>query len=159
MQGERFVLRLTRQVVEEMTRHALESFPEECCGVILTGEEGDTLRRCSNIQNRLHAEDPVTHPRDARTAYYIDPVEVQQILSEADRRGGGIKVLYHSHPDHEAYFSAEDQAKALAPWGEPLFGEAAYVVVSIFDRQVRRMKAFAWDPAAEDFVEVPIEAA
>ena len=159
MQGERFVLRLTKGIVEEMARHASESFPEECCGVILTGDAGDILRRCSNIQNRLHAEDPATHPRDARTAYYIDPVEVQQILNEADRRGWGIKALYHSHPDHEAYFSAEDRGTALAPWGEPLFGEAAYVVVSVFDRQVRRMKAFTWDPAARDFVEVPIEAA
>ena len=159
MQGERFLLRLGKQIVEEMARHARETFPEECCGVILATEAGDLVRRCTNIQNRLHAQDRASHPRDARTAYYIDPVEVQQILNEADRRGWAIKVIYHSHPDHEAYFSAEDRTRALAPWGDPLFGEAAYVVVSVVARQVRQMKAFAWDPAARDFVEVPIEAA
>ncbi|MCI0370128.1 MAG: M67 family metallopeptidase [candidate division NC10 bacterium] len=159
MQGERFLLRLTKEIMEEMARHACEAFPEECCGVILAGERGDTLRRCTNIQNRLHAENPAAHHRDARTAYYIDPVEVQQILNEADRAGWSIKALYHSHPDHEAYFSAEDRAKAVAPWGDPLFGDAAYVVVSVFDRRVRRMKAFAWNPTAKDFTEIPIEAA
>ncbi len=158
MQGERFLLRLAKGIVEEMARHACEAFPEECCGLILAGEGGETLRRCTNIQNRLHAEDPATHPRDARTAYYIDPLELLQIHNEADRRGWGIKALYHSHPDHEAYFSAEDRAKAVAPWGEPWYGDAAYVVVSVSDRQVRRMKAFAWNPAAKDFTEVPIEA-
>ena len=158
MQGERFLLRLTKEITEEMARHACEAFPEECCGVILAGEGGVILRRCTNIQNRLHAEDPLTHRRDARTAYYIDPVEVQRILNEADRMGWEIKAIYHSHPDHDAYFSAEDKAKALAPWGDPLFGDAAYIVVSVFARQVRRMGAFAWNPAAKDFTEVPIEA-
>jgi proteasome lid subunit RPN8/RPN11 len=159
MQGERFLLRLSKQIAEEMARHACETFPEECCGVILAGEGEDILRPCTNIQNRLHAEDPRSHPRDARTAYYIDPVEVQRILNEADRMDQEIKAIYHSHPDHDAYFSAEDKARALAPWGDPLFGEAAYIVVSVFDRRVRRVKAFAWNAAAKDFTEVPIEVA
>ena len=157
MQGERFLLRLTKEIVEEMARHACEAFPEECCGVILAGERGDTLRRCTNIQNQRHAEDPIKYPRDARTAYFIDPKELFQIHRETNERGWAIKAIYHSHPDHEAYFSDEDRTAALGGGDEPQYPDAAYVVVSVFDRQVRRMRAFAWNPTAGDFTEVPIE--
>jgi len=159
MQGERFLLRFAKGIVEEMARHACETFPEECCGVVLAREGGDLLRRCTNIQNRLHAQDPIAHPRDARTAYNIEPKELLHIHREVEDRGWAIKAIYHSHPDHEAYFSEEDRAAALDTGGDPLYGDAAYVVVSVVARRVRRMKAFAWNPAAKDFVEVPIETA
>ena len=159
MQGERFLLRLTKGIVEEMARHACEAFPEECCGVILAGEGGDTLRRCTNIQNQRHAEDPIRYPRDARTAYFIDPKELFQIHRETNQCGWEIKAIYHSHPDHDAYFSDEDRTAALGGGDEPQYPDTSYVVVSVFDRQVRRMKAFAWNPSTRDFTEVSIEAA
>ena len=74
----------------------------------------------------------------------------------AARNGAKLKAFYHSHPEHEAYFSAEDKAFA-SPFGEPTFPTAAQIVVSIYQREVKRMAAFAWSDDKNDFVEVPIK--
>lgn len=148
-------LTLTKQVWEDISRHAVEAFPEECCGVIL--DNGKTLeaRRCSNIQNALHALDPETYRRMATTAYTMDPKELEAILQEAGSRGARMRAFYHSHPDHEAYFSEEDKAFAT-PFGEPTFPECLQIVISIYDRIVRRISAYAWSPDKKDFVEVAL---
>lgn len=140
---------------QEIVRHAAEAFPEECCGVILINGRTDVVRRCTNHQNELHALDPGTYPRDATTAYAMDPRELERILEEAERSGDTIKAFYHSHPNHEAYFSAEDKAFA-SPFGEPVYPGCVQIVVSIYDRAVRELRAYAWAEEKKDFVEVPL---
>jgi proteasome lid subunit RPN8/RPN11 len=85
----------------------------------------------------------------------MDPRELESILEEEDRAGAKLKAFYHSHPKHEAYFSAEDKAFAT-PFGEPTFPNAAQIVVSIYDRAVKDVKAFIWSDESKDFVERPI---
>lgn len=148
-------LTLTQRVLDEISRHAAEAFPEECCGVILDNGKALEVRRCSNIQNALHALDPETYRRTAATAYALDPKELEAILQEAESRGARIKAFYHSHPDHEAYFSEEDKAFAT-PFGEPTFPESVQIVISVYDRIVRRILAYAWSDDNKDFAEIPL---
>ena len=86
----------------------------------------------------------------------MDPKELETVLDNAQRNGNRLKAFYHSHPDHDAYFSAEDKAFA-SPFGEPTFPNTAQIVVSIYQREVKRICAFAWSEEQEDFVEVPIK--
>lgn len=146
-------LTLTEKAWEEISRHAIETFPEECCGVILYNGKSDEIRRCKNIQNDLHALDPESYPRNARIAYTMDLTELESIIQEAATSGAKIKAFYHSHPNHEAYFSQEDRAFAT-PFGEPTFPESAQIVISIYDRAVRRVAAYAWAEEKKDFVEI-----
>jgi len=150
------VLNLGQDAWEEMVRHAVETFPEECCGVILYNGESDEVFRCRNIQNTLHALDPETYPRDATIAYAMDPKELQSIMREAEATRAKIKAFYHSHPGHEAYFSQEDRAFA-SPFGEPTYPESAQIVISIYDRMVRRISAYVWSEEKKDFVEIAVE--
>ena len=85
----------------------------------------------------------------------MDPKELEAILQDAESRGTRIKAFYHSHPDHEAYFSEEDKAFAT-PFGEPTFPESIQIVISIYGRIVRRILAFAWSDDKKDFVEIPL---
>ena len=140
---------------DALCRHAQETFPEECCGVVLSNGVKDQARRLENIQNKLHALDPATYPRTAAIAYAVDPRELESVIDDADKAGAKLKAFYHSHPDHEAYFSAEDKAFAM-PFGEPTFPNAAQIVVSVYDRTVKAIKAFAWSGEKKDFVELPI---
>ncbi len=135
-----------------IAEHAKEAYPEECCGVILSGDGDDEVHRLVNLQNTLHANDPETFSRDARTAYTMDPKELEAVLEQAERRGLAFKALYHSHPDHDAYFSAEDKACAT-PFGEPTYPDTAQVVISVMSGRVGRVAVYTWNPAAEDFVE------
>ncbi len=149
-------LTLTQSAWGEISRHAADAFPEECCGVILDHGGGrEEVRRLKNIQNQLHALDPETYPREATIAYAMDPKELERTIDETAAAGAKLKAFYHSHPDHEAYFSAEDKAFAM-PFGEPTFPETAQIVISIYYRTVKRLAAYAWIEAENDFVEIPL---
>ena len=151
--GEAFVL--GERILAAISGHAEATFPEECCGVILGSDGGDEVHRLENIQNRLHATDPETFPRDARTAYTLDPKELEAVLEQAKCRGLTFKALYHSNPDHDAYFSAEDKACAT-PFGEPTYPDTAQIVISVMDGKAGRVAVYAWDADAGDFVEIPV---
>jgi [CysO sulfur-carrier protein]-S-L-cysteine hydrolase len=146
---------LSQETWNEISRHAEETFPEECCGLVLTNGVNEQVRRFENIQNKLHALDPATYPRTAVIAYAMDPRKLESVLDGADRAGAKLKAFYHSHPGHEAYFSAEDKAFAT-PFGEPTFPSAVQIVVSVYNRTVKTIKAFAWSDEMKDFVELPI---
>ncbi len=147
---------MRKNIIEKIFQHAIETYPDECCGLITGDENNQTVHLCENIQNRLHAEDPVRHPRDARTAYVIDRKVVEEIISSAKRQGGKIMAFYHSHPEHEAYFSEED-VKAQTVFGEPEFPEAIHIVISIMDRKIHDMKCFKWDRDQQGFIKTVIE--
>ena len=147
---------LTQDVWNEISRHAREAFPDECCGVILSTGDSDRVQALENIQNRLHALDPQTYPRTAAIAYAMDPLELESVLAQAQASGHKLKAFYHSHPDHDAYFSDEDKAFAR-PFGEPTYPDAAQIVISIYNRAVKVIRAFAWSGDKNDFVEVPID--
>ena len=65
---------LEKEQLDEIHRHALEEYPNECCGIVV-GDPGhnddNVVHRCENIQNKLHEKDPENFTRDARTAYNI----------------------------------------------------------------------------------------
>ncbi|GIW40901.1 MAG: hypothetical protein KatS3mg076_1478 [Candidatus Binatia bacterium] len=139
----------------EIEEHARACYPEECCGIVVEKAGRLEVVRVTNVQNEYHARDPVTFPRTARTAYKMGP-EALPVLRDAERGSCRIHAFYHSHPDHDAYFSAEDRAAALAGWDEPSYPDAGQIVVSVRNGEVRDMKAFAWDPEAADFLEIPL---
>jgi proteasome lid subunit RPN8/RPN11 len=110
---------------------------------------------CRNVQNDLHARDPQRYPRDARTAYYIDPADLLRI-GRLEGEGFAVSVIYHSHIDAGAYFSETDRRNALLG-DEPAYPTATYVVTSVLGGRVDAMAAFRWDGTERDFVPQPIE--
>jgi proteasome lid subunit RPN8/RPN11 len=147
---------LTQEAWNEISRHAQETFPEECCGVIFSARGADCVLRLKNIENKLHALDPQTYPRTAAIAYAVDPLELESVIRQSEEKGQTLKAFYHSHPDHDAYFSDEDKAFA-SPFGEPTYPDAAQIVVAVYNRAVKVIRAFAWSDEKNDFVEVPID--
>lgn len=156
------MIAIAAHALATMQAHAAEGFPEEVCGVVLVGPSGQVVRRMTNVQNALHAADPVANPRDARTAYQFDATELLEVARRGDAPGWRILLFYHSHPQHDAYFSETDRVRALFG-GDielgPAFPGVAYLVISVHDRIVRDRKVFAWDEAAQDFVETPFRVA
>ena len=134
-------------------QHARETYPFECCGIITGDRAGDVLfvHRCTNIQERLHRENPEEFSRDARVGYYVDPQEQFKIISGAEEEGLEVRGFYHSHPDSGAYFSEEDQERAMF-FDEPGYPDAFHIVVSVMGGEARDAKAFKWDGARSAFV-------
>lgn len=136
-----------------MTFHAEETFPDECCGLLLADAEGTvSVHRVRNIQNEMHAQDPVNYPRTAATAYAGHPNDLREGLELAEQPGCRLLAFYHSHPDHDAYFSDEDVRQAT-PFGEPSYPEAAQVVLSVYDGKLKTVKSFVWSAEQETYVD------
>lgn len=146
-------------VLREIARQAAAGYPEEICGMIIgrpDATETYAIRQVTNVANREPQEDPAKVPRDARTAYKMDPLEQLKVLREVDRHGWEVLAFYHSHPDHEANFSRMDRERALGPDSEPIWPGATYLVVSVMDGHARGVALYRWDSRAKDFVGIPV---
>ena len=148
-------LTLDRSTLEVMHAHGRAAHPEECCGAVVERDGRDVVHRFTNIQNRLHAENPTETPRDARTAYTPDPKELFAAIRDGEQPGSRLKVFYHSHAVRGSYFSGEDRARAMFD-EEPAYPDVVYVVVSD-SRTPGEARAFRWDEVQRDFAEVPLE--
>ena len=137
-------MKLNKETIGKINRHALEEYPEECCGIITENQNTQTVHLCKNIQNQLHKEDPAVYPRDAKTAYMIERDEFDKVIVSARGNGEEIIALYHSHPEHEAFFSEEDHA-AQTVFGEPEFPDAVHVIISVINRKIQEIRCFKWN--------------
>jgi proteasome lid subunit RPN8/RPN11 len=161
------MLQITKAALESVFSHGEETFPEECCGCLAGPVDGDEVTeavRCTNIQNKLHEKDPEHYPRTAKDAFNIDPLEQMKIEEAADEKGLKLFGYYHSHPDCESYFSAEDTRQATYPTTgdddgprEPIWPDAHQLIASVKAGKADYAKAFTWDGVAEEFVEEEIE--
>ena len=143
---------LTPDERAQVVAHAEREYPAESCGVIVARADERRLLACRNIQDELHARDPERHPRDARTAYYIDPADLLRI-GRLEGEGYTVAVIYHSHVDAGAYFSETDRRNALMG-GEPSYPDATYVVTSVMNGRADAIAAFKWDEGRRDFLAV-----
>ncbi|MFT5365825.1 MAG: proteasome lid subunit RPN8/RPN11 [Candidatus Latescibacterota bacterium] len=144
------------RVWNEMFAHAKEDYSAECCGMITADANGKlTVHRCENIQDKLHAADPETHPRTSQLAYRMNDLQVMRIQQAAENEGGRMVAIYHSHIDVDAYFSQEDQNAAMFD-GEPLFPGIVYPVIPVKDGEVDRegRKVFQWHDETSTFEQV-----
>lgn len=149
---------ITRASLDAIIAQGEREFPYECCGFIIGDAAVEEVRPIANIQNRKHAEDPEAFVRDARTAFLMEPKEHLAVMNEVDRRKLALKIVYHSHPDHDAYFSPTDRAAACSfDPSEPDYRETAYVVMSIRSGKFVRAAAFVWDAAKKEFAETALE--
>ena len=146
-------------ILTEIVRQAAAGYPEEICGIIIGHPEAPEtyrVRQVTNIANREPQEDPGGVPRDARTAYKMDPLEQLRVLREVDQYGWEVVAFYHSHPDHDAYFSRMDCERAVGPDGEPIWPGAAYLVVSVMGGRARGAASYHWNERERGFVETPV---
>ena len=132
--------------------HAIECYPEECCGLLIGSPSGPPSRqvRCRNVQSRRQSRGE--SDLGARDAFWIDERELLDSLKEAEAAGEALRGIYHSHVDGEAYLSHTDVACALGPDGLPLYPGVSQLVVSVWDDGVRDLACFDWDDAVRAFV-------
>jgi adenylyltransferase/sulfurtransferase len=133
---------LPPEVLQQAYADAQRCYPDEACGLLIGPRDRalcDEARRCDNQQNRLHERDPVSYPRDARTAYGFGMRDLQ-LLDSSLGSERPVKVIYHSHVEVGAYFSAEDERAALFD-GELIY-PVDYLVIDCAQAGVRGAKLF-----------------
>jgi len=149
---------IRRSTYDRIIAQAEREFPFECCGFVIGSVASEEVRPITNIQNQKHHEDPAAFTRDARTAFLMDPKEHLAVMNEIDKRRLELKVVYHSHPDHDAYFSPTDRARACSfDPAEPDYPGTIYLVLSVRGGKFARATAFAWDEARREFGETALQ--
>jgi proteasome lid subunit RPN8/RPN11 len=153
---------IARGVLDQVNEEARKAYArdEESCG-FLVGPAGearvlDGIVPMVNRANALHRLDPETYPRTGRTYFDIDSMKFEGAIRRGETEGRPVKVLYHSHLDVGAYFSATDAEVAKMGQGEPPW-DLAYLVTSVRGGEVDDRKLFVWDPASRTFAETGLE--
>ncbi len=138
--------------MNELCAHALESQPEECCG-LLTGK-GEMrfahVYRCRNEMTAKHLDDPETFPRDGGQAYFMNEIDYLRAQTEAEQAGEVVTAVYHSHVGAGVHFSEMDQEFAENAFFP--FPDAAQIVLAVWDHSVSGAGVFERDASSGLFV-------
>jgi len=113
------MIQLSQSAYVSIRRHGEETYPHECCGVLLARFDDKDLKTVAHIARCGNTRQDSPHNR-----YNIDPRDLIRIQREGRERGEDIVGFYHSHPDHPAQWSPTDLAEAH--W----FG-CSYVITSV----------------------------
>jgi len=111
-------LEISHAVYGQLRKHGEETYPHECCGVLL----GKALDGINEVEVAVRAGN--TRTDSAHNRYHIAPQELVSIQRQAREQDLDIVGFYHSHPDHPARWSQTDLAEAH--W----FG-CSYVITSV----------------------------
>ncbi|HTU96539.1 MAG TPA: M67 family metallopeptidase [Solirubrobacteraceae bacterium] len=89
-------MRISQALVDDMVAHAREDNPNECCGLVSSGEgEAVTVYRTTNTEASVFR-------------FVIDPSEQLRIYNEIEDAGLDLGAIYHSHTRSEPYPSQTD---------------------------------------------------
>lgn len=102
-------MRISAELVAKIRSHGEQTYPEECCGVLLGSHPGAD----AHVQDVVEIDNKQDENR--RRRFLVTPEQYRQAEAVADRRGLVLLGFYHTHPDHPAIPSDFDRDHAL-PW-------------------------------------------
>jgi adenylyltransferase/sulfurtransferase len=133
------MLLINDNILVALTKHAISTYPEECCGFIY---QNGTVHTGENIQDELNRAEPERYNRSTVRGYTFS-VGDTILLNDSFRTNNPVAVIYHSHPDVGAYFSDEDIDKALYD-GKPIY-PVDYLVIDVNSNGANLAKIFTWE--------------
>ena len=143
---------IPRQILNGLYEHAIETLPEECCGLVIGTDEDrfQHLVRCRNEMTMHHRQNPAEYPRDGSEAFYMNSLDYLTAHEEAEARGVQVTAVYHSHVGVGAYLSGIDLAYAVS--ADFPFPDADHIVVAVFDCEVDSVAYFRKDGEDRSFL-------
>ncbi len=125
-----------------MQEHALETFPEECCGFMFGSFDNDKVM-VDSVQVVKN-----NHPDFRSRRFLISPEDYMNAEKYADENSLSLVGVYHSHPNHPALPSETDRLAAM-----PGF---TYLIYSIMDGKAADVTAWELDEDRSKFSAVKI---
>ncbi len=120
------MLRIQQSHADEMVAHAVEEFPNECCG-ILAGKDGLAAQGYR-----------VTNTAKSPYRYLMDPQEQLDAMLDSERKGWEFLAFYHSHTHSPAYPSQTDVRMALQLGWPGIY----YILVSLENKEDPQIRTF-----------------
>lgn len=134
---------LTPESIETMRTGAEKGYPLEVCGLLIGratkgGWQITEARQVTNLNTERAAD-----------RFILDPDAYQGIDRELRGTGTEIAGIYHSHPDCPAKPSPTDLASAWDGF--------AYIIVSVYNREMKDIRCWALNPEGDKFQSVCIQ--
>ena len=134
-------IEVPQQVHDEIVAHAKETYPHECCGVLIGNTLGAkkvfNVERASNLNTERAAD-----------RYILDPKELNIIDKQARAASLEIIGFYHSHPDHTDRPSKYDREHGQADY--------SYLIVSVMEGTDIAVRCWMFSNEKEPFIEEKI---
>jgi proteasome lid subunit RPN8/RPN11 len=105
------MLRIKKEIYEEMLKHCIDCLPYEACG-ILAGKD--------NLVTEIYK---IKNIESSSVSYFMEPKEQLKAMKDIRQRGLEMVAIFHSHPFGSAYPSQKDLELA--------FYDVYYIIVSI----------------------------
>lgn len=148
-------IQIDRDILLLAYAEARTAYPAECCGWLAGSPEGtvSTVRTCANQQ--ASGNHPTVADRPADTAYVIEGDDLMELNRDLDGDTPPL-VIYHSHPNGQAYLSETDRAVATNPpeWGGGPAYPVQQLVVGIDGQRVVESALFAWSDEEDAYIEI-----
>lgn len=147
-------LEIPRGILEEIYQEARNTFPAECCGWLAGPDAGAAVtlvRRCVNAQ--ASGAHPTVAERTAESAYLFSGPDLLALNHSFDG-DEPARIIYHSHPNGQAYFSETDREVAGSPWGDGPAYPVQQLVIGIDPNRVVEAALYAWSDEEGGFVEI-----
>ncbi|SFO61416.1 Mov34/MPN/PAD-1 family protein [Amycolatopsis rubida] len=132
------MLRIRRELVDEIVAHARRDHPDEACGVVAGPAGSDRPERFISMLNAARSP----------TFYEFDSGDLLKLYREMDANDEVPVVIYHSHTATEAYPSRTDANIAAEP-------DAHYVLVSTREPDSHEFRSYRIVDA--EITEEPVE--
>ena len=145
---------ISDELMKSVYTEARNSYPAECCGWLTGDRSGsyvDHIRRCDNDQSS--GNHPTQPERGVETAYVFSSSDVMELNQSLDTEHPAL-IIYHSHPNGQAYLSDTDREVATSPWGDGPAYPVQQLVVGIDDSRVVESALFTWSEVENAFVEI-----
>ena len=142
--GEINVLIIPRKILDDIAEHSVETYPEECCGILVGRDEGD-----DRVVTESHRAKNVAEER-RHERYLIEERKLIDVMKAT--RGSEVDVIgfYHSHPDYPSRPSGFDTETAAWPG-------SSYLIASVEKDGVASVRSWTMPDGSDTFVEEPMK--
>jgi proteasome lid subunit RPN8/RPN11 len=137
-------MKISDSVYRQIRQHGEETYPHECCGVLL----GKAVDDGNEVEMAVRAGN--TRTDSAHNRYHIAPQELIAIQRQARERSLDIVGFYHSHPDHPARWSSTD-------FNEAHWLGCSYVITSVENGVAKQTNSFFLAGTGEDDKQFQVE--
>jgi proteasome lid subunit RPN8/RPN11 len=117
------MLRIPKNIHDELISHAKEGFPLEVCGIL------------GGVEESVSAIYRMTNTDASNEHFMMEPKEQFAVVKDLRAQGLAMLAIYHSHPETPARPSEEDIKLALTP-------DVSYVIISLADAAVADIKSY-----------------
>ena len=125
---------LSPRHIEQINEHAINSYPDECCGLVSGIINAAGIAQCHSIAPSRNLS-----TRNTRDSFEVDPQIRFNLMRDNEGKsidGYPLELIghYHSHPDNQASPSPRDLQMAYEP-------QLIWLIVSVMQGKINQITA------------------